>query len=434
MAAARHVLIMCGSSALDGHALCLGLDSLGKTFKETTTRVTFLTRGALFRPRSIPKKQGRISLDICSLGELADMYHAYKATIPHDKVYALLGMCSDDLSAAGLEPNYSLPWRVLMQRVAKFLLSNFISVDTWNEKRRVIIKSKGCVLGKVLAMDIDNSAGSGQIVKFTTNSSPGYKINKDARWLLRTSAKSVREGDLICLLQGALKPTIIRLWEDHFIIVVIEPVLKHTEDGDAEWSRLAQSASFIRDFLLVWDWETSFQTQDPGPYKALMRANDLQSQHAQTESEIDMNNAIRRWNAAQILGDVKEPAKAEEKRQKAADFFQVVVGGEHTHSLECQCSQIPLLWAAESGKSSVVDLLLAIDDADPNLEDYNGRTSLSWATRNGHDAIVRLLLDTGKVDADSKDNGGRTPLLWAAGRGHDAVVRLLRSFTQSFPS
>ena len=35
------------------------------------------------------------------------MYYAHKATRLYDKVYALLGMCLDDLSKAVLEPNYT---------------------------------------------------------------------------------------------------------------------------------------------------------------------------------------------------------------------------------------------------------------------------------------------------------------------------------------
>lgn len=50
-----------------------------------------------------------LPLDICSLGQLVDMYYAHKATKRHDKIYALRGMCSDDLSTARLEPNYDLP-------------------------------------------------------------------------------------------------------------------------------------------------------------------------------------------------------------------------------------------------------------------------------------------------------------------------------------
>lgn len=240
MAAARHVLIMCGSTEIDGHTFCLGLESLGTASEDVTTQVAFLIRGAIFRSRHISQKQGRLSLDICSLGELVDMYHAHKATKCHDKVYALLGMCSDDLSAAGLKPDYSLPWRVLMKRVVKFLLSDYVSIDTWNEKEAAIIKSKGRVLGKVSKIDINNSSEGGQNVEATINTSPGYEIDGSARWLLRTSAKSVRKGDLVCLLQGASLPTIIRARKDHFTIVVIAPVhLKYIEDGDVELSKLS---------------------------------------------------------------------------------------------------------------------------------------------------------------------------------------------------
>ena len=48
----------------------------------------------------------RVSLDICPLGELIDIYHTYKATNRHNKIYALLGISLDNLSAAGLSPNY----------------------------------------------------------------------------------------------------------------------------------------------------------------------------------------------------------------------------------------------------------------------------------------------------------------------------------------
>lgn len=234
MAASQHVLIMCGSTEIDGYTFCIGLDSLGITSKGATTQVAFLIRGAISRSRHILQKQERFSLDICSLGELIDIYHAYKATKRHDKIYALLGMCSDDLSAAGLEPDYSLPWRTLMQRVVKFLLSDYVSVDTWDEKEAAIIKSKGFVIGKVKTVDISNVIGGEQNVEVTITTSPECGINGSACWLLQTSAKSIQKGDVICLLQGALKPTIIRLEEDHFTIIVIAatpPKHIRTENG-----------------------------------------------------------------------------------------------------------------------------------------------------------------------------------------------------------
>jgi hypothetical protein len=78
-------------------------------------------------------------------------------------------------------------------------------------------------------------------------------------------------------------------------------------------------------------------------------------------------------------------------RRKAADIFQVVVGEEHMHSLECQCSLVPLLWAAENGESTVVDLLLVIGNIDANLKDSDSQTPLLCPAGNGHEAVVKLL-------------------------------------------
>ncbi len=141
--------MLCGSTEIDGHVFSLGLDSLGRALEESTTQITFLIRGAIFRPRKMPRDQERLLLDICSLGELVDMYHTYKATRAHDKIYALLGMCSDDLREAGLEPNYDLEWKELIQRLVKFILGNQVSVRTWNDKEMVVINSKGYILGRV---------------------------------------------------------------------------------------------------------------------------------------------------------------------------------------------------------------------------------------------------------------------------------------------
>lgn len=67
-------------------------------------------RGAIFRPRRISRdEKGHFSLKIGTLAELLDMYHGHEARDPLDKVYALLGMCSDTgLSSAGLEPDYNI--------------------------------------------------------------------------------------------------------------------------------------------------------------------------------------------------------------------------------------------------------------------------------------------------------------------------------------
>ena len=211
--------------------------------------VTYLIRGAIFRPGYAMTRLGRSSLDICPLGELIDMYHTHEATERHDKVYALLGMSSDDLSKAGLSPNYRLPWEELFQNLIKFLLCDKISVETLGHKQTALIKSKGCILGKVSSVRNDISWGNNQgVVAIFKNTSrqPVYMEERSAHWTLHASAKSIQDGDLVCLLQGASKPTIIRLCDDHFDIVLIT-----ASPPEAVLKSLQSIKAFCRNFSLI---------------------------------------------------------------------------------------------------------------------------------------------------------------------------------------
>jgi hypothetical protein len=128
------------------------------------------------------------------------------------------------------------------KRGVKFLLSDHVSVDTWNGKKTAAVKNKGFVIGKVKTIDISNVLGGRQSVETIISPSPGCRIRGSASWLLPTSAKSIQKGDLIGLLQGALKPTIVRLQADHFSIIMIEAApAKHirTKNGDVGWSEFA---------------------------------------------------------------------------------------------------------------------------------------------------------------------------------------------------
>lgn len=256
---------MCGPTEIDGYAFCLGVDSL-KGFYEARAdlrslilSVTYLIRGAIFRPNYFICGSSRVSQDICPLGELIDMYHTHEATKRHDKVYALLGMSSDDLSKADLLPNYQVPWEKLLQRLAKFLLYEKISVETWGNKEMAVIKSKGCILGKVSSVQSDIASDNRQgvdVIVENVSGRPGY---------IRTE-----------LLQSA--------------------------------------KIFTRDFLLVWDWENSPEKlQDLGEYKTLIQTNNSVSGYSKTELEGRLDKATRTWDVALILGDSREYKKAEER-------------------------------------------------------------------------------------------------------------------------
>jgi hypothetical protein len=123
------------------------------------------------------------SLDICPLDELIDMYHTRKATVPHDKVYALLGMSSVDSSRASLSPNYGVPWEELLQRLVKFLLHEQVAVETGPKKEMAVIRSKGRILAKVSSVKSDITRDSRQNVNIIFTNTPerlGHNEKHDA--------------------------------------------------------------------------------------------------------------------------------------------------------------------------------------------------------------------------------------------------------------
>ncbi|KAF2203024.1 hypothetical protein GQ43DRAFT_289673 [Delitschia confertaspora ATCC 74209] len=333
VAAARNVLILCGPTGIDGYAFCLGVESL-KEFNKIPADLqslicstTYLIRGAIFRSKHVMNRLGRVSQEICPLGGLVDMYHTRIATKRHDKVYYLLGMSSDDLRKANLAPDYRVPWEELLQRLAKFLLGEKISVETWSDKEIAIIKSKGCILGEVSSVykdALDDSQGVDVIFK----NIPGQPEDMKMHWTLRPSAKSIREGDFICLFEGASEPAIIRLCGDYFTLIMTAATpLEDTrlEEGYIEWSNHFQLVKqFVRDFLLVWDWKDSSENlQESEIYEILIRTNNRVSELSKTDREGLLDKATRAWNVASILGDLRKYKKAEERLREAIEGYKV---------------------------------------------------------------------------------------------------------------
>ena len=285
---------MCGSTEIDGYAFCLGIDSLKEFFgaraelQSLIRSVTYLIRGAIFRTRGLPKAIG-------TLGELIDMYHNHEATLLHDKVYALLGMSGmnfSDLSNTKLLPNYRDEWEKFLQRLAKFLLCDKISVEAWSDKEIAVIKSKGCILGRISLVQNTISLDGRQDVDIIFKNIPGqldyknewdYKNKWSAHWTLQPSAKPVQDGDLISLLQGASTPTIIRLRKDYFVIIMI--AASPMETGQSEGEYIKWPKLFARDFLLLWDWV--------GEYEAVEPANRRESEHLKKELGGYLDNANR---------------------------------------------------------------------------------------------------------------------------------------------
>ncbi|RKK26885.1 hypothetical protein BFJ67_g16416 [Fusarium oxysporum f. sp. cepae] len=455
VAAARHVLIKCGPAEIDGYVFCSGLSALDLSYethpdlRPLIRSVAYLIRGAVFRPRCATSRPGRFSLDICPLGELVDMYHTRQATERRDKVYALLGMSSDDPSIAGLSANYDISWGQLFRQLVNFFFSERVSVDTWDDKEIAVISGKGCVLGEVSSVERDIDWEDRQHVGITWKDASGY-WERDSRWTFQASAKSVQVGDAICLLQGASRPTIIRLCNDYWAVIMIAvPPLDNlqTAGRDVKSELLRLITTFPHDFLLVWNWDMySDESQDGEDYEHFMGAS--VSKCSKTELEDYLDKVTRLWNTGVALKDM-ERDEAGENLRKAMGIFESALRSMDSLELACpghghwrkgdveklegmvdllikdKGGWMPLGLAAENGHEAIVKLLLDTDKVDPDAKDEDGWTPLSRAAKKGHEAVVKLLLSTDKVDPDAKHWVSLTPLLLAAEKGHEAVVKLL---------
>ncbi|KAK3340808.1 heterokaryon incompatibility protein-domain-containing protein, partial [Neurospora tetraspora] len=490
VAAARHILIKCGSAEVDGSAFCLGLDALNLSnelpadLRARILSVTYLIRGAIFRSKYATSQSDNFSLDIRPLGELIEMYHTRGATDRRDKVYALLGMSSDNPTAAGLFADYDISWKQLFNKLIHFFLSELVSVaGLSDDKENAVIEGKGCILGEVSSVKRNAIWEDRQDVAITWSNAPSDICVKEAWgfcWTLPTTVKSVQKGDVVCLLQGASRPTILRPYNDHWAVIMIavspagDP---QATTEDIKWSELLQSITvFPHNFLLIWDWD-----MDPNKQQDKNNHDYFASipEHSKTGLEGCLNAATRIRNVRLVLQEVKQygvavknlreetavleralksmrnlkktcpgPEDLEKEDAKETMVNQLIedkgqwtllcLAAENAHetvvkllldsgkvNLQREELRTALWLVAQKDYKAIVKMLLDTGKVDAGAKDENRQIALHMAAENGHEAVVKLLLDTGKVDAGAKDRGKRTALHKAAENGHEAVVKLL---------
>lgn len=345
---------MCGSTEINGFTFCYGISKLNlfsgdhSGLQSLIRPVIYLIRGAIFRSR-----YAFSSAEKLSLGELIDMYHNHKATLRHDKVYALLGMSSNGMNSALLLPNYMVPWKTLLQRLVRMILHEGISVETWDDREISVIKSRGYVLGHISTVYIDKNRDHRQYVGVTFNERPKslqYKKHYGTQWSLQASAQSIRENDTICLLQWNSKPVIIRACQDHFTIIMSSVTPRRHVKSESEHAipqkalHSANSYDFLHDFLLVWNWERiPVNLQHPRGYENSTEINDLLPEYIKT----DADKRTRSINVALALGDTECNGVAEAKLMKEIQNSEGVLGTKHLHILSlkdqlawvCKCQE-----------------------------------------------------------------------------------------------
>lgn len=329
VAAARNILIKCGSTEIGGFAFCVGLTSrsfepIYKVFPGLQSLIRtaiYLIRGAEFRAKMIPDSPNEFSLRIRPLGELIEMYHTRKATMRHDKIFALLGMSSDNPIAGGLSPDYETPWESLLEKLVRYLLGNHIAVKGCTIAESAVIQGKGCLLGKISSVGDPDRNGILEVIMVSKDAF-GY-LGPERKQALQASAKSILVGDLVCLLHGAKKPTIIRPCKGHFEGIMIAAPLKFEYPVSI----------FPHNILLVWDWSTQRIHGQEEDGNLIERRAPTQ---LATEREGSSNDMDTLWNVVLVLEEAEEYNIAEMKLQEALGVYEREFGEKHAHTSKFQ--------------------------------------------------------------------------------------------------
>ncbi|KAM3447700.1 hypothetical protein MY3296_008449 [Beauveria thailandica] len=311
VAAARQVLIMCDDCVIDGYAFCTGLQALNMTFEDTC-----------LRPKQLNGFSAPFSLNICALAELVDMFHNRKATDKRDKVYALLGMSSDAPTA--LLPDYKITWEDCFRRLIRHLAGEHVSIGTWEDREIAIIKSKAHVLGKVSSLSSTDAWDTSQSVDVVLYSKSEFYFTgvSHSRWTLQAATNPIQIGDIICLLEGAARPTIVRPAGDYCVIIAIAVCPKIAEPSNGkplDWPGfLKRIKTFHHDLVLIWDWEVSWNELKNGcdDYQDFIHDRNL------TVEEIETKGSLEKGNRLVGIGMLLTHA---ERFEDAAASFRTVV-------------------------------------------------------------------------------------------------------------
>lgn len=105
----------------------------------------------------------------------------------------------------------------------------------------------------------------------------------------------------------------------------------------------------------------------------------------------------------------------------------LIAKGAKIDERDKQESQLtPLLWACVQGNTEAAILLLS-HGANPEMDDYAGKTALIISAMKGHEAMVDILLKKG-AHINNSDDENMTALAWACRNGHIQIVETLLNY------
>jgi hypothetical protein len=283
-------------------------------------------------------------LNILPLHELMDMFHSRCATDPRDKMYALLGMSSDDTDSKTLHADYNKPWSDLFRDLVRITFGSNVDLSISASMGIAFVRVKAYPIGRITSVENNVDTSGRQKLKLELRRSIAMRYQDhifwNAEWIIESTSNPIRQGDLVCLVQGARQPTLVRLHEAHCSIVCaalkapldvqIGLVYNGREHSEwLEWSKFAQRVTdFPADILLVWYWESTHEQdkRNSSPERQKDLALSIMLNNALDNIEIELQRVL---NKALLLEHMHEKDSIGKCLAKATQLDKS--GNTHPH-------------------------------------------------------------------------------------------------------
>jgi hypothetical protein len=270
VAAARSITVICGGKELTGISFHYGVRAAISSYIKTLdplrsiASVIALIGGAGLSHGLSEKVNDASNLGIHPLPDLIDMFRSHEATDRRDKVYALIGMSTLDLNISSLSPDYETNWYTTFDTLLQEILGPDMKVTSSapEDDGVGIITADVQILGYVCAIQLynDDSQFSSISIEFPYAYEQDLYRKRVVSYNLPSSNSPVAKGDLLCLIEGSKKPTIIRLQGGHLVIIAIAVDADRfiPEVPSELWCSLSTQDVFaLRKAHLFWVWDSS---------------------------------------------------------------------------------------------------------------------------------------------------------------------------------
>lgn len=342
----------------------------------------------------------RKGLGLSSRQDLFDLLMRFigsEATKSHDKIYALLGMCTAGTGHGTVTIDYSKSTESLVREAVAYMsfCDKSDIPDVLNTMERL---AEG--LGSLF---------QGLLVHFTTESK-----------LFSLRSLLLNRGDHITITPQIIEKTV----QDHKGKEVLSILLSHPTDT------VSVSLNAVEEAIVQWNHEATelllFQLEKQSPcmgkwIRATISMIDLGSQ-----DDLPQYTPL---GLAVLIGEADD---VRQLLEEGADVDTVVLWPEtlparNRDDLSADSRISWFAWAKRQQGPSLPPLLGIFSD-EPDTKDIHCRhwTALALAVHHGREDVVQILLDRG-AKIETKCENGRTPLSIAAGGGFDGIVSLGRS-------